>query len=300
MADKPLIAATDFNTIQDRISKILGTGVGSRGYGQNYESTPVSQGQEIVSEQWINLRSDIVTAKYHQDGNTPTLVAAVKGNPIGRDAGDPVIDYAAMSSQADDNRFALGQGQFTISPVASRTYTSAWTGSLTTNLVVQFSNNNDARYFFNSGGKLRITASRSGGSTTAQNTAWTNLLNAAGTQQFGANVPSVTNFYSLEGTTSSSAKPVYEYTASTPYSANIYRITAWCNVPNNSTGLANEVTLRITLIDGYNDPGNNPTDNPNTTGIVDGTITITVDKVTATLNNPSITGPSATSLSVIS
>lgn len=300
MADKPLIAATDFNAIQDRVSKILGTGVGSRGYGQNYDSTSVIQGQEIVSDQWNNLRNDIITAKFHQDGNNPTLVRAVLGNPIGRDAGDPVIDYAAMSIQADENRFALGQGQFTIASAASRTYTSSWSNTLTTDLVIQFSNNNDARYFFNSGGKFRITASRAGGSSTSQNTAWTNLLNSAGSLQFGANVPALTNFYSLEGTSSSQAKIVYEATSSTPYSANIYRITAWCNVPDNSTGLANEVTLRITLIDGYNDPGNNPGDIPNTTGTVDGTLTITVDKVTATLNNPGITGPSAVSLSVIS
>lgn len=300
MAVKPEITATDFNTIQDRIAKILGTGVGSRGYGQNYDSSPVIQGQEIVSDQWNSVRSDIITAKFHQDGNTPILVSAVVGNPIGSDAGDPVVDYAAMSLQADENRFSLGQGQFTITPVASRSYTSAWSGTLTTDLVVQFSNSNEARYFFNSGGKIRITASRSGGSVTAQNTAWTNLLNAAGTQQFGGNIPDLSNFYSLEGTTASQAKTVYELTSSTPYSANIYRIIAWCNVPSNSTGLANEVTIRISLIDGYSDPGNNPGDTPDTTGSVDGTITITVDKITATLNNPSIAGPSATSLSVIS
>jgi hypothetical protein len=52
-------------------------------------------------------------------------------------------------------------------------------------------------------------------------------------------------------------------------------------VPNNSAGLANELWIKISLLDGYIDPGNTPGDVPDTTGVVDGTLTIAVDEIRA-------------------
>lgn len=42
----------------------------------------------------------------------------------------------------------------------------------------------DARYFFNSGGQIRFSGSRSGGAATPQNTNWTTLLSNMGTVTF--------------------------------------------------------------------------------------------------------------------
>jgi len=277
---KPQITALDFNTIYDKVAAILGNGVGSRGYGQTLQSSPVFAGQNITRDQWNHLRNDLISIRRHQTGNDPTIVSVAIGTPIGLSVGDAPINYDQLADTADDQRFSLGTGQFVVNAVDSKTFTSTWGGSPSTRVAsaelnVVFANNNESRYFFNSGGKFRITSIRSGGSSTAQNNAWTNLLLAAGTQQFGGGIPELINWYSL----STSYQEFYSLSASTPYSSNVYKLEARCNVADNSTGLANELWIKVSLVDGYIDPGNNPGDVPDTTGVVDGTLTITVDEV---------------------
>jgi hypothetical protein len=282
MSTKPQITALDFNNIYNKIAAILGTGVGTRGYGQTIQSSSVLSGQEITRDQWNHLRNDLIAIRRHQTGNNPTIVPVVVGTPIGLSVGDAPVNYQQLSDIADAARFDLGTGQFVINAVDSKTYSSTWGGSPSTRVAsselnVVFSDNNDARYFFNSGGKFRISSLRSGGTITAQNNAWTNLLQVAGTQQFGGNIPNLINWYSL----TDAYQEFYSLSASTPYSSNVYRLEAKCNVADNSTGLANELWIKISLVDGYIDPGNNPDDDPDTTGVVDGTLTITVDEVKA-------------------
>lgn len=282
MSTKPLITALDYNNIYNKISAILGTGVGSRGYGQTLQSSPVFTGQDITRDQWNNLRNDLISIRRHQTGNNPTIVSVAIGTPIGLGVGDARTNYDQIADISDNERFNLGTGQFVINAVDSKSYTSSWGNAPNTRVAsaelnVVFSNNNEARYFFNSGGKFRFSALRTGGSATAQNGAWTNLLAAVGTQQFGGQTPSLINWYSL----TNSYQEFYRLASSTPYSDNIFKLEARCNVVTNSTGLANELWIKISLVDGYVDPGNNPGDSPNTNGSVDGTLTITVDEVKA-------------------
>lgn len=279
---KPQITALDYNTIYNKIAAILGTGVGSRGYGQILQSSSVSSGQNITRDQWNQLRNDLIAIRRHQTGNNPTIVPVTLGTPIGNGVGDAKVNYEQIADTADAARFDLGTGQFVVNSVGTRTYTTGWGGSPSTQVAstvlnVLFANNNDARYFFNSGGKFRINSTRAGGSSTAQNNAWTNLLLAAGTQQFGGQTPALINWYSL----TNSYQTFYTLSASTPYSANVYRLEARCNVPNNSTGLANELWIKVSFVDGYIDPGNNPGDVPNTTGVVDGTLSVAIDEIKA-------------------
>jgi hypothetical protein len=306
MSTKPQITALDYNTIYNKIAAILGNGIGSRGYGQILQSSPVNTGFDITRDQWNNLRNDLISIRRHQTGNDPTIVPVAIGTPIGLSVGDAPINYGQIADVSDNNRFALGTGQFVINAIDSKTYNSTWGGSpstrvASTELNVLFLDNNDARYFFNSGGKFRISSVRSGGSTTAQNNSWTNLLSAAGTQQFGGGIPSLINWYSL----STSYQEFYSLSASTPYSSNFYKLEARCNVADNSTGLANELWIKVSFIDGYIDPGNTPGDIPDTTGVVDGTLGVTVDEVKAVgllapFGNFTVPGYSSISLSSIS
>ncbi len=282
MATKPLITALDYNNIYNKVSSILGSGVGSRGYGQTLQSSPVFAGQAVTRDQWNSLRNDLISIRRHQTGNDPTIVSVAIGTPVGLGIGDAKTNYDQIADLSDTERFNLGTGQFIINAVDSKSYTSSWGNTPSTRVAsselhVIFSNNNDARYFFNSGGKFRFSALRSGGSSTAQNGAWTNLLSSVGTQQFGGQTPSLINWYSL----TNSYQEFYRLSASTPYSDNVFKLEAKCNVPSNSTGLANELWIKISLVDGYVDPGNSPGDIPNTNGAVDGTLTITVDEVKA-------------------
>lgn len=274
MAIGDLISASDYNTIRNKIINVIGTGVGNSGYGQTTFSTSVSAGNTVTKAQWDALRYDIYNSLLHQLGSPPSIVTAATGGVISYGAGNPNTQYDTLADQAISNRFDLGAGQFVTETIGSESYSSSWYSSVSSTVTVTFNTAEEARFFFNSGGKIRFASSRSGGSGTAQNSAWSNLLSSAGTQVFGANAPGI-NFFNL----TSSYQTAFNLTASSPYSANIWRIEALCNVPNNSAGTANIVTFRVSWIDGYYDPGPEPSPPPGDS--VDGTLTLSVDSVRA-------------------
>jgi hypothetical protein len=277
------IAATDYNAIRNKIVAILGTGFGQQGYGQPVASSAVFAGNNITKAQWDLLRYDLVNAKVHQDGVLPTIVTVSSGDFIGYGAGYPNTNYDSIAEQAILDRFNIGAGQSVLSlaPMIGETApgvisrTGSWSTQSQCVLTTTFSTADEARYFFNSGGRIRFTSSRTGGVTTAQNTAWTNLLSTtAGTIVFGAEIPATVNFYNL----TTSYQQIYQVSSTTPYSANEYQIEALCNCTDstNVNGTANEVTFRITWSDGYVDPAPDP---PGDT--VDGTLSLTVEEFKA-------------------
>jgi len=274
MAIGDLISATDYNTIRSKIINVIGTGVGNSGYGQTTFSTLVSVGNTVTKAQWDALRYDIYNALLHQLGSAPAIFVPTVGGVISYGAGNPNNQYDTLADQAVSNRFDLGTGQFVTEIIGSESFTDSWYQSCSSTVTVTFNTADQARYFFNSGGQIRFSSSRTGGTGTAQNSAWSSLLAASGTRSFGGNAPGV-NFYSL----TNSYQTAYNLTASSPYSANIWRIEALCNVANNSSGTANVVTFRVSWIDGYFDPGPEPSPPPG--DLVDGILTLSVDSVRA-------------------
>jgi hypothetical protein len=272
------ISASDYVAIQDKAQSLLGPGIGSRGYGQTVVSTDVFTGNQITKLQWDLLRFDITNIKVHQDGILPPIITVNRGDSIGYNAASPNTNYDTLVESAIANRFAVATNQSVITLKNTATYSSAWTSSASATLTATFSTADQARYFFNSGGKLRINTQLTGGSPTSQVNAWTNFLNAVGTQSFGAATGSLANYYTL----TNSYQTAYQESLTTPYSSNNYRLEARCNVSNNSSGTATTVEIRITLTDGYIDPGNSGLgDTPNTVDGVNGTLTITVEELKA-------------------
>jgi hypothetical protein len=289
------IAATDYNAIRNKIAAILGTGSGQQGYGQPVVSSALFAGNNITKAQWDLLRYDLVNAKVHQDGVSPSIVTVASGDFIGYGAGYPNTNYDTIAEQSILNRFNIGAGQSVLSlaTMAGQTApgvisrTGSWSTQSQCTLTVTFATANEARYFFNSGGRLRFTSTRTGGATTSQNNAWTDLLGTTvGTVNFGAQTPAIVNFYTL----TTAYQQWYTVSSSVPYASNFYRIEALCNCtdPTNVNGTANVVTFRITWADSYVDPdtltpgypdpifGHPPGDT------VDGTLSLTVEEFKAT------------------
>jgi hypothetical protein len=232
----------------------------------------VFRNNQITKLQWDLLRFDITSIKVHQDGVLPPIVTVNRGEAIGFNAASPNTNYDTLVESAIANRFAVATNQSVITLKDTETYSSAWSSSASTTLTATFSTADQARYFFNSGGKFRITAQLIGGSSTSQVNAWTNFLNSVGTQSFGAATGGLANYYTL----TNSYQTTYQSSLSTPYSSNNYRLEARCNVANNSAGTATVVEIRIVLTDGYIDPGA-----PAPGDSVDGTLTITVEELKA-------------------
>lgn len=264
------ISSLDYNDIRNTVISILGPGSGSRGYGQAILSSPVYAGNLITAEQWDNLKIDLINIRVHQDGVLPLIADVSRGDVIGYSAGNPNTNYESLANAALTNRFEIGPGQSVATNKATATTTSTWSSQATATLTVTFGSADQGRYFFNSGGDVRINLTRTGGSATSQNNAWTNLLSNAGVQRFAGNFPTLVNYYSL-----TNAYQTYYYLPySTPYSSNYLKLEALCNVADNSGGTATSVTIKITLGDDHVGISGGPDS-------VDGTLTINVDEFKA-------------------
>jgi len=273
------IFASQFVTIQDKAQSLLGTGSISRGYGQTVLSADVFSGNTITKAQWDALRYDIINIRLHQDGVLPNIVQVNVGDPVGYGPSSPNTNYDILLEQAIANRFNIAGSQSIVTAKASQTYSSNWSTQAQTTLTVTFANANEARYFFNSGGKIRFAPSISGGSSTSQVNAWKNFFNSIGSVPFGADTNPNVNFYTL----TNAFALCYQNSLSTPYSANNVRLEAKCDVASNTGGTATQVILRFTLLDSYVDPDTAnpgpPTFAPD--DVVDGTLTIAVQELKA-------------------
>lgn len=293
------IFALQYVTIQNKAESLLGTGSTTRGYGQAVQSSDVFIGNVITKAQWDLLRFDVINIKLHQDGVIPPVVQVAIGDPIGFGPGSPNTNYDILLEQAIANKFVLADNQSVVTAKATETYSPPWSNQAQTTLTCNFADATTARYFFNSGGKIRITSTLAAtGTPTAQVNAWVNFLASVGTRSFGAGTDPIINYYTLTNV----YQTFYQNSLSNPYSANNYRLEARSNVANNSTGTATQVEIRITLTDTYTDPGPEPSPPPGDSVV--GTLTVNVAEVKASgLLQPSgnftVTGPTYSLSSIV-
>lgn len=275
MAVGSQIQATDYNAIRAKIVSILGTGSGPRGYGQTPVSSDVVPGNDITKAQWDLLKTDLITIKYHQEGDTPSIVNIANGDVIRFGPAHPNTNYDTIAEQSILDKFTVAPSQTVLTARANRTLSTAWTSQAQTELTVTFATADKARYFFNSGSKIRFYSSRTGGTTSQQNSAWTNLLNTIANVDFGANVPVIENFYTL----TDAYQTFYQLGSSSPYNDNYLRLEAKCDIADNSNGGATVLDFRITWKDDYTDPG--PLGPPYTGDSIDGDLYLAISEVRA-------------------
>jgi hypothetical protein len=267
------ITAAGFVTIQNKAESLLGPGAATRGYNQPILSSDVFPGNQITRTQWDLLKTDIVNILYHQTGELPNIITVNPGDVIVYGAGNPNTNYDTLLETAAINRFRVAASQSVVTSKGAATYTNAWSSSAQFTLTVTFSTADQGRYFFNSGGKIRLNTVISGGTGNSQHNAWVNFLNSVGIRSFGADTDPSINYYTL----TNSFQTYYQNSLSTPYSSNNYRLEARTNVANNSTGTATILTLRVTLTDAYVPQGAAPAPSDQ----VDGTMTISVEELKA-------------------
>lgn len=300
-----LIQTSDYNSIRTTVSNIVGVGSASKGYGQPINSRNLSNHELVSQFDWDLLRFDILNARIHQVGSA-TLTEINQNELISSSTAAP---YQTISSTLDSTaeRFKLATGQFqtdleifnTSREWGSGTTPSTWYSEINAIVRVSFNTANDARYFFNSGGEVRITSSRtnppSGRSHEFdQSTSWTTLLTSAGRQAFGGLYSSIStveetravqnglNFYNLTNT----FVAFYSKKLSGTYDRNRYVLEARSEVSNNTTGTATWIEIKIRFIDEYTDPpsGEGVLGFPREVGpedLVDGLFSIKIDQIKA-------------------
>jgi hypothetical protein len=284
MAVNDKISQADYNSVRTKLVNVIGTGSANYGWGQPIYSSAVAEGSRVTVNEWANLGYDVVNAYKHIFGTNPTLASPAEGNSIRYSTtftpattDSPVTQFDTYANTIVTNRFTVHSTQsFTTNKGSvshtwpSQTLGTQWTSKIKCIVSISFTNATQARYFFNSGGLIRFASTQAGGSGYTQNTSWRNLLSAVGAASFGGGTAGV-NFYQCTDVFG----VWYTLSASNPYSANSFRISARTpSVANNSTGTASTVEFLVEWADDHVGIAGGP-------DRVDGTFTLSLSTLTA-------------------
>ena len=249
MATGDSILASDFNTIRNKVALVLGEGSGQYGYGQVLDSSPETTGQTIGAAEWNELRNDLINIKLHQDGSQPTLTSPTSGGVVYFGSSHPNNSFNTLIDAATLTKFQIAGNRQIITGRKNVSTSSSWSNLATSLYTITFNNATDARHFFNAGGKFQMSSALTGDSS-AQGTAWENLLDSVGTLYLGAATSLLKNVYEL----TDSNQLLYSITDSGAYSTNEFRIYARCNVANNSGATATTFYIYIEWDDNHANP----------------------------------------------
>ncbi len=228
-------AAGTGDTSAASINTILGTGTGDAGYGQTNVVSAVAAGSSITATQWTTLLARLNTIRQHQ-GTTINI------SSFSVSSGDAIAVIANLATDINTvytNR--LNNNSNVTESTTAATYTSSWNSSVTATHTVTFDGGNEARFFFNSGGYIKLNPSLS--DSTGRNAQWAHLLdevgdlkllastftrsfsnNASGYGAGGDNSPtthlSTTGYYDLTNSTDTS---MFKYTIDDAFGYGNYR-----------------------------------------------------------------------------
>jgi hypothetical protein len=250
---------SDLNATQ-KLAALIGVGYGQRGYGQvSTAFSGVSIGDVITAAQWNAIFSVMGTINTHTGAALTIPSPVVSGGIIQALDGTssrPNLPALVASLDASRNNFSIAQ--MAVTSVLSSVRTTSWNTSVYHEFTAAFASENDARYFFNSGGQLYLSASRAGGTSTTINSLLTDLLNAIGTIRFGYNSTTYTGtggmvypigYYSL----TTSYQNIFYAVSSSPYSYYYYGAPLSLTIKARSDSIGgvnggNGSTIRIQLI----------------------------------------------------
>ena len=190
-----IIDAADYNTFvgtspsstTNRINTVWSVGSGSAGYGQTAVSQ-VSAAGTVTATQWASLINTLNSILTHQAGSGSGISATVAGgtiNHLSTLSTNITTGYTNRLNFASNSAVVVGTNQ-----------TTAWTSTSVNATLARsfgiraaFASADQARYFFNSGGRLKLNVS---GTQNASTTARTNAAialctNLGGIALFAAN-----------------------------------------------------------------------------------------------------------------
>jgi len=306
VTDGDSITAAQYNGLQSRINTVMGTGSGDDGYGQVLASSQVSAGDVITAANFDNLRTDLNKANNHQSGTNANIGDIAVGQIIGADASGTDLaslnvttegfnDYEVAVALIETNKLLLNAGNSSVEAATTSQRTAAWGGggggTVDHQFTVTFADANARRHFFNAGGEIRFSATRTGGSG-SKNSDWTTLLTNMGTIKM--NRTQTTSTGSGTGTSIGNSdltgtyQTIFSKSGSGVYAENLYRIRA----RQDSSSV-----LRFDIDFQDNDLGDDQ-GGAGSTGPVDenvtGTLTSTIQQLRATGSNVSVATPTYT------
>ena len=287
-----LVLATDYNNIQTTVSNVLGTGSGNSGYGQALDSSSKSTSDLIDADDINILYTDIQKAHTHQQGSASSLIAQVTTADV-IEANNGVsfkgwTQYQTAANLIQTDRLTANAGQMTATAAkTTETKAAGWNGSNNQIVTVTFASADARRYFFNSGGEIRISASVAAGGNT-KSVDWATMCSSVGTIKIAEGSITKTGASGTlygsydEGTIPGSSTKIMDRAGSGNYAENRWELYA-----------TNTSSTVITIENRFND---NDTGDQTGTGAavdenVDRELTVNVGELRATGANVSVTSP---------
>ena len=223
-ADYNTLVGTNPNTTSGTLKTVWSTGGTTAGYGQTAITT-VSTGNSVAATNWANLVNKTSNSASHQGTSITSVTAPVAGGTVTYLSAIPTNLTTIYTSRLN----AATQGSTTAN---TATRASSWSTQILFTHTVSFANGDAARYFFNSGGQLKITCSQPSG--TAIDNLWNALATAVGTITISAPSSgtatiastSYTGVKKVGGSGTSTVSANTGYYALTTANANIFSQTA--------------------------------------------------------------------------
>ena len=176
-----LVEATDYNNFigtspsstANRINTIWAVGNGNAGYGQT-ELSAVSAAGLVTATQWATAVNTLNSIKTHQDGSGTGIGAPTAGSLISY-----LATFSSSVSTAYTNRLtaATNGTDITGSAPAATTWNVATPTTQQITRTATFASADQARYFWNAGGKLVLTFNCVNTLGNAKGADWLSLLN---------------------------------------------------------------------------------------------------------------------------
>jgi hypothetical protein len=272
-AQGSVIDAADYNglvgsnsTTASTINYVWSTGNGQFGYGQTAVDA-VTVAATVTATQWSTMLNALNRSLQHQAG------AAASLGPLNYTAGSVITHFANVATSVttintNNLNFNSTRGATTTGSNLDKVYNTEGS-TMTHTITVTFASADQARYFFNAGGRLSLVASQAGDfEQNAKETNWRDLINAVGT----IHLDQLTSTRTGTGetlTTNGSAIGYWDLTTSNqtlirltqdtaPYTANYIDIFARvAGAAGSNGGLGTQVIFQIDYVDGSADGGFN-------------------------------------------
>jgi len=239
-----------------------GTGSGAYGLGQTHIST-VAAGDTITASHWNSLFTGMDNIGNHTN-DTLTSRASVS-------AGDTIAIKAAVEADLATLAASVAGGCTSATAVTTSSAkqqsssSSTWYGVHTVEHSVTFADADTMRHFFNAGGKIRISKTRTGnggtgGGATSKDSSWDSIYTALGNLDIAAQATTrsgsgetlttdglANGFHDL-GTSYTTLSKLTE--SSSPYTANNIEVQAKLDA---AVGTAVTITVKSIATDGAAD-----------------------------------------------
>lgn len=166
------------------VNSLWGTGFGSRGYGQLSTLPAVTTNTKVTAAQWNNLISRINELRRHQIGESAWT--AINPSAV---VGDPITVYSSIDSALNScyaERMSAYRNAADIQSVPAPPYewNTGENGQIT--ITASWADPDQVRYFFNAGGKIRLTMSSGYNDGTLRGLEWSGIVNSLGTLEIAS------------------------------------------------------------------------------------------------------------------